>query len=369
MRHNKLLKPAFLFLILALFALGACNQDPIFHEISEATKPLEARIKGTPTNMVVFTRGGRQVLYVASGSSLYSYTGTGWDKDPYKISDPGGIIRSLAATSSYLYALTYSGLKRISTTGTAWESTADSSSLEIVCAAGNRVFAGKRNNDQYSISYLDEGNFSLHSLQSDTGELTGVAFNGQDYYLSTKKRIYKVTAGTNTIVGFSVNKEFLGIISLENGTPSAIVAIEREGELYWVNDSGVTSASKDVGSYASGALALWQNTAGTTQLLLAGHLANLSYSSSTSYTYGYKELVLSNGTISGDFKEPGTNPTSMHTGGNYTSSIGKYPVNHLFQVPAAVDSGRILFASTGNQGLWSYRNRSSNGGWQWNAEE
>jgi hypothetical protein len=359
---NKLLKPAFLFLILALFALGACNQDPIFHEISQATKPLEARIKGTPTNMVVFTRGGRQALYVASGSSLYGYTGTGWDKDPYKISNPGGGIRGLAATSAYLYALTDSGLKRISTAGTSWESIAESS-LVKVCAAGNKVFVGKRNGDQYSILYLDEGNFSLHSLQSDTGELTGVAFNGQDYYLSTKKRIYKVT-GTNAVSSFG-NAEFMGIISLENGPPSAIVAIEREGTLYWVNDGGVTSASKDVGSYASGALALWQ---GATQLLLAGHLANLSYSSSTGYTYGYKDLVLSNGTISGDFKEPGTNPTSMHTGGNYTSSIGKYPVNHLFQAPAAVDSARTLFASTQNQGLWSYRNRSS-GGWQWNAEE
>jgi hypothetical protein len=50
----------------------------------------------------------------------------------------------------------------------------------------------------------------------------------------------------------------------------------------------------------------------------------------------------------------------------YTATIGKHPINHLFQTPNNIDPRMTFFASTQTAGLWSYRDRT--GGWQWNAE-
>ena len=373
MRPITLLKPAFSFLLPALFALGSCNQDAIFHEISQANKPLEARIKGSPTNMVAFTRNGRRALWVASGSSLHWYTGSGWDKDSLSGSGLKGDIRSLAATDNYLYALTASGLYRIGQTGD-WSLIKKDSSFEIVCAdRGDTVFVGSRSGSTYHIVCLDEQTppATLCTV-TDTGELTGAAFNGSDrYYLSTKERIYEVDTGAAPVTATSRDAgHYMGIVSLQNGTPSDMVAMERNGQLHLIDgSSGAVSNASKMSQYATSALAIWRNSAspsGPGGLILAGRQDTLD---SSGYTYGYQELPLdANGRPAGSFKAPGNAPTSMNHGGNYDSSIGTHHVNHLFQAPNTIDGNMTLFASTQGYGLWSYRNRSS-GGWQWNAED
>ncbi|MDR1251006.1 MAG: hypothetical protein LBK62_02455 [Treponema sp.] len=370
MKFSNLLKPVYPLLVLTIFMAGACNQDAIFHEISQQNKPLEARIKGNPSNMVVSERGGTPLLYVASGSSLHWYGkpkaggNPGWDKDEYKIPNPKGDIRGLAATTTYLYAATSSGLKRIAGTESDW-TVITTDSFQTVFACEDKVFAGKGDD----IWYLDEASTShtLHQLRTDTGNLTGAAYNGTNYYVSTSKRIYKlpVSGFPNPVATESENHDFKGMIRLENADEE-IVAIERSGQLYLISTAGGISNSQKMNQYATTALAVWRGSAGTLpQLLLAGRQESLA----TGYTYGYQELPLNNGKISGAFKEPGKGPpTSLNHGGNYTSSIGTHPVNHLFQAPPDVDPNMTLFASTQNAGLWSYRNHSS-GGWHWNAEE
>ncbi|MDR0585063.1 MAG: hypothetical protein LBG57_12080 [Treponema sp.] len=374
MRHSTLQKPAFLFLFGALFALGSCNQDAIFHEISQSNKPLEARIKGGPTNMAVFKRNGKDYLCVASGDSLYSYAkSAGWDKGT-RIPKPDGTITSLAATSAYLYASTTKGLKRIGNTEANWADISTDSALERVYAAGDKVFVGKKaSGDKYAILYIDEQKtpLALPTLRSDTGLLTGAVFNGSNYYLCTSKttevsgQIYKVEPGASGFPGTvtSLNTEhYLGMVSLENnGTASDIAAIRQDGQLVLIDGSSGAINLKGKTSTATGALAVWRSSADSTglpRLILAGRR-------DSSYVLGYQEQAITNGVPSGSFVKPAT---SMHHGGNYDSSIGEHAVNHLFQAPYAVDTDMTLFASTQKDGLWSYRNRSS-GGWQWNAEE
>jgi len=50
----------------------------------------------------------------------------------------------------------------------------------------------------------------------------------------------------------------------------------------------------------------------------------------------------------------------------YTATIGKHPLNYMYQASDKIDDNMTFFASTQAAGLWSYRNRG--GGWQWNAE-
>jgi hypothetical protein len=359
MKRGALIIPAFLLLTL----LAACSQDAIFYNISTESKPIDARIKGGPTNMVVFERNGKPLMYVASGSSLHWYTADSWDKSEYDVSDPGGTISGLAVTANYLYAVTSSGLKRLGKTGKDWQEIDKSSSLTSVYAAGNRVFIGKKTSGQadasgaYTISYLDDGGtgITLTALNlNGPGKLTGAAGSGSTYYVSTDKGVFAQSGGplsNNTGV-------FMGMISLG----SQIIAIARDkGQLYAVSGSSLT-ARANMDKAATGALCAWRSSAsGAPQLLLAGK-------QDSSYSYGYREFLLDGGGNPGAAHDPGKNTvSSVVDNSRYASSIGTRPVNHLFQVPSSVDSKMVLFASTAKDGLWSYRTR--NGTPEWNAEE
>lgn len=378
--RNKLTKLA--PLVLAVFALGACNQDAIFHTVSQEVKPLEPRIKGSPTNMAIFTYQGYPLLFVASGTSLYWYARPkaggrpGWNKSEYHIPSPGGEIYALAATDTYLYALTGSNLKRLHTAATVWETVNKPSGavLQTLYALGpDMVFVGS-GKETFNILFLVESAGSgLTELAANTGQLTGAAFDGANYFLSTQKAIYTGTtvgAGSFSQVSGSGGKEFTGIISLENGAPPyTVVAAERSGKLFTVSPG--FAETRNLHKYTNSALALWrdpaQAAAAIPLVLLAGVQDSLTYSTTTGYTYGYRELVLSGGTF-GEAREPGGSyPTSAASNSLYTTTIGKYPINHMFQAPFIIDSEMTLFASAVNKGLWSYRVR--NGTPQWNAEE
>jgi hypothetical protein len=123
--------------------------------------------------------------------------------------------------------------------------------------------------------------------------------------------------------------------------------------------------SARTGGYATGAFTLWEDPLNSeTKLLVAGRQGTLF---STSYNNGYIEFNLkSDGSF--DKENPSRGMLTVNNSDRYSTSLEKQPINHLFQVPKEVDIRRIFFASTQTGGLWSYRDRSSNGGWQWNAE-
>ncbi|MDR2717307.1 MAG: hypothetical protein LBB89_04495 [Treponema sp.] len=124
------------------------------------------------------------------------------------------------------------------------------------------------------------------------------------------------------------------------------------------------NSSIATGNYATGALALWEEKDGYKKKLVAGRQGTLF---STSYNNGYIEFNLkADGSI--DKENSNRLMDTVHDTDRYSTNLGKNPINHLYQVPKEVDSDMIFFASTQTAGLWSYRDRPGNGGWQWNAE-
>jgi hypothetical protein len=149
------------------------------------------------------------------------------------------------------------------------------------------------------------------------------------------------------------------------------VAITRNGRLFQITTSAATEISGAFANdrLATGALAVWQGSSNS--ILLVGR-QDPAYSTSTGYTHGYMEFVLNTeGGISGpvSFKEPGDAPSTIIDKEVYVSSLGKIPVNHIFQASTNVDEDRTLFASTQKDGVWSLRQhdvRPPNP--HWNAE-
>jgi len=285
-----------------------------------------------------------------------------------------------------------------------------------------QLFAGARRDSKtretYAILRLDGS--TLTTFIPNTEMLSGAAYRNGHYYVCTRgDGIFKINAGDFSSVrlrnirsvGIKVPIDpsdessaledksriqemnsrifFMGMIKLKNPAGS-IIAIEREdGYLYEIlTNNDVTDMFPDpedapatlnlpdnafsqifysyggarTGGYAMGGLTLWESDAGW-KLLVASRQGTLY---STSYNNGYREFLLK---PDGSFNKTGTPPFMITADENqYTTSLGKHPINHLFQTPADVDPGRIFFASTQTGGLWSYRHRSK-GGDQWNAED
>jgi hypothetical protein len=369
-----------LFYIALILFLCACK-DPVFYAISQEVKPVDPLISGVPTNFAVFNK----YMYVAAGKTIYAYNGS-WNGERHR---PGGNVLQIASTGEYLYALCSTDqnddkpmvIRRLDG-NSSWSQLGgilgNYSKIHNIFAAGGILFilatsSVTDNNIYYSIIYIDDDNPDVINLLNaenpgNAGELTGAAYNGA-YYLSTFDRgVYKIDDINNGVSLIASNINFTGIINLEddNGT---ILLISRNGFLYTVKDAITSAGTASMGGLSTGALAIWREN-DSNRLLLAGRQDSLSVSSG--YKYGYLELKLdSNGIESGvSFTEPGINPLStvkQSENERYQSTIGKYPVNYIFQTPAEIDGNMILFASTQKNGVWSYRVRG--GLYQWNAEE
>jgi len=400
------------FYILIIFILCTCN-DPVFYAISQEIKPIEPRISGVPTNFVIFE--GR--MYVASGNALFSYNYNTGAADPDKQywkreTSPGGNILQIASTGGYLpggylYALCATDqsndgrtiVRRYDKDNSTWISMDgilnDYAKIQNIFAAGDVLFvwaALSTSNYIYNVLCIKNGTdvFNLMGSQEDTGIITGAAYNGS-YFLpfTAKKRdkdkisgVYKIddiNAGAKIILyknaqGNEVNIHFNGIINLEDGAKT-ILLISRSGEIYFVNDSIEKKDNVFMGRLSTGALAIWRENdqPDGKKLLLAGRQDSLTYSSSYGYSYGYMELELDTvGIKTGvNFSEPGRTTASISTLTDYErykSSLGKYPINYLFQAPPEIDSNMILFASTQINGVWSCRVRDRDQKQYWNAE-
>jgi hypothetical protein len=392
-------------LILLCLAAVSCRQDNIFQIIASETAPRDPRIPGTPTNMVVVNWSlevnsvtyNLPVMYVAS-RKLHWYNSSlsaaplnlsKWDAPELWIPQPGGqMISALAVTKNSsneerLYALCREGfsvnatLRYIDFDADEWTPVGPSGPIQTIFAdpVGDLLFAGTgaggstSNGKEYTIWCYDTNN-TRTEIKSNTSLLSGVVKVSNDYYLSTEgDGIYKVDASKNVTKLSGGDILFTSIIKLDND--DIIVVERRDGRLYKLDTSenSFSSTGRSTGGYATNAFASWQEPTswgGSRKLFLVGLQGGLFTTFNNSYTYGYVEFDITDGTISAG-RSPDISVRSNTS--RYMATLGKHPVNHLFQAPPAIDPDMTFFAATHNKGLWSYRNRPSNGGWQWNAEE
>jgi hypothetical protein len=264
----------------------------------------------------------------------------------------------LAATESYVYALTgepgSTGLYKWDTTRTdaTWESVANAAHIQSIYGAKDTLFACAMT-DTSTFTMWHDINGTLQALTGGSGFLQGAAYNNGTYYLAGTG-IYTLTGVTLTLVPGTEGLPMAGLITLKDNT---VAGVSGKKLLF---QSGGAFKQQDMGVTFTGAMALWEKKTEQDEkktLLLLG-----MQGSSTSTTHGYREILLSNGSLNPDnlsLRTPGTDPSnsSVSNYDKYNSSLGKHPVMTLFQ---AADG--TLFAGTTKNGLWSYRNE------QWNAE-
>ena len=292
---------------------------------------------------------------------------------------------------------------------------------QSIYSADNKLYIGAQFSGDSSKESEKLNEYAVHVLDSNhnteapvfSGEnyaiLYGAVYDGATTYICTSNGIFARalndnSAGANPMEVVKVKSEvnnFIGIISLPDGS---VAAINRGGTLYKIENLTETVCGsencdnkEDLGSdkttcpdcggdvvevkitktkkivslpnerWASGAIALWKDINNSSnQLLLVGR-QDREYTTTTGYTYGYMELELdSSGSIpeTSVFQEPGVgNITTVHNNTRYASSLGILPINHMYQSKV----NGILFASTHQSGVWSYKERNKE--FLWNSEE
>jgi hypothetical protein len=421
--YIRLITGAGIFSIFLLVPLifSACNQDAIFYAISQEVELREPLIKGTPSNIVVFK--GDQYLYVANRFSLYRYEKPAggepvWNSDTPPLVQPGGEILGVAATDTVLCVLTGEGLKRWDSAALTWEpvpidsgETADQkgySDLQTVYADSGFLFVGAgnslptANSDNYAIRYLHEDTatnpptFTLKILKSGVHLLSGAVFNGTNHFVATRgSGIFVFDGSSRTLSGEPIpnsgkqddkKRHIMGMIYLKD-SQNTVAAVDRSGEILTVTGTGFTPHKNKIGNYTTGALALWRSPPPPDtsfnpgdpgypdetppRLLLVGIQGSLTSTTQT-YNNGYREIELDeSGSLPADLSinVPGKSSTpSISNSDKYTTSLGKLPIDYLFQVPYALNPAMPIFASThGKEGLWSYKDHGD-GDMTWNAE-
>jgi hypothetical protein len=373
MKRQNIRTPIIILILAALLVFSTCT-DPVFYTISQEVRSRDARIKGSPSNIVEFNG----FMYVAS-NALFRYKSGYW---AVADSPPGKKINQIAATGTFLYALCSSGsgsgnftLHRTDGGGWAEVNIGALSGYQLfsIYADDKQLFAGAWNRQDssstanYALFWANKGTNALVHLRSGTGILSGAAYDdgtpgNEHHFLSTGNGIY-VTNDPPTTITPVIGGIFSGIIRLKSET----VAVDRAGGLYTVTDSGGVLQGR-VGYRATGALATYKSGPSATEpeLLLVG-----IQGSSGSSNYGYREFLLGTGDLSDmNSRPPGyISLTSIPgcTTSRYETTLGHRAVNYLHQATDSVDGNMTLFASTVKDGLFSFRDRK--GGPQWNAEE
>jgi hypothetical protein len=362
----KLKKAHVLIFALLLVVFISCDQDSIFADIAVEPPPLDPRIAGSSTNIVVLNN----TVYIASigSGTIHSYNNGKWST----FSADGKVV-GLASTSTKLYALVYHGNDRLNASliefdgndrVTIEKGDANSHSIQSIYGAGDRVFAGGRAGALWDVFQVNGS--SLVRLISNTAHLTGAVFHNSDYYVSTGgKGIYKVSNANSAITGSEGN--VTGIININ----STISAVTWDGRIMVNTGTGFVTISKEDINY-TGAMALYkeyQNQRKDSLLLLGVQTRG-------NYDKGYRELALVNGEMPTDGRSPvipGGELSSVKPGNKskYEASLARYSVHHILQVPFEVDNFRsssasgepLIFASTAGKGVYVLKNGL------WNAQD
>jgi len=414
----------------SVLATTSCEQDAIFSIISGEVAPQPPLIEGGPTQMIVFdwpTPDGtgndavRPVMFVASGG-LFWYAPERrddvtreWDNTTARwrpdigITQPPGRIIDIAATQRFLYALTGDGINntlRRTNSGMngVWEVVGGpSGSMQSIFADGERLFAGIRtgsigNIALYGIYSVHDGAGALAEVEvtvpegvTNTRLLTGAVRDGTNYFLSTSGGSFRFD-GTTAIqlrnASAAPDEEgeqpfFTGsIVGMIRLPDNSIIAVGRGGSLHMVSDNSLaliprTNADGPIpdqwmntGRFATGALAIWEGHIEGEEgrkVLAVGVQESLT---TTTFRNGYVEFTLHlNGSLNtGDPPRVDNLASVQGEHDQYRTSLRREPINHLFQAPREIDYYMTFFASTQTAGLWSFRDRPGEGGWQWNAE-
>jgi len=380
--------------LLLSFLFIACDQEPLFWDISQEYPPIEPIIKGAPSRIVTVEytdsnapTGKATVLYVTNGTVWEWDTSTSSNPNWRKMTtQPGGKIKTLAAADEYLFSLDNNGnIRRFD--GLEWLSISKPAGTpEQLFGAGKYLFVGsltgaRGEKDGYSIFAMDVTSDppNMTSIKSGTGLLAGAAENGGMYYLGIRgEGILSTSNPTSSLEDSTAvpGTETFSIIGLiEHG--GIVVAVTTGRQILYSSGGSFASLGASTTFYFSGAMASWKNSDGDLLLLLG------LQRTSGSFGYGYRELMWKSGEAFDTNKRlytPGedrgsTNPyiSSVQQGSQYTSAIGNHVVTALYAVPPSLanpaDEGErpIVFASTQKNGLWSYRIRKEEA--QWNGED
>jgi hypothetical protein len=345
----------------AIVVLAACSQDPLFLDISREYPPIKPVIDGPASQIVQLGN----TLYVTNTNEIWSLNvsslsgGVNWTS----MGNPLGsdrLIKTLAATATDLYALDYdSRLYRHS--GGGWTEISSVSGAQQIYGAGATLFIG---NGKSVFAY--NGN-SPTTLSSAGGLLTGAVYVNNVPYISTTKMQDNDVTGIYRVSGSVCTPVYQGSVKGIIATGTAIHAVHDSGGVSSM-DGGTTWTITWGGSfYFSGAMAFWPTASNPTMLLVG-----LMYSNASA-GIGYRELDIASGAPAGPYI-PGDNSngrqTSISPDKREISAIRKHPVNSLWAgVPGASRDGTrpIIFASTQQNGVWSYRTRR--GDPQWNGED
>jgi len=427
MKRIKIFLYIFILIPVLIISAVSCSDD-IYYKISVELPLIQPRIKGSPTNFVVFN--GK--MYVATGKSLYVYNGSEeewtWTKKPFSEN-----IAQLAVTDSRIYAFCYEDREKDVYRKIKWSETGETGEwkedlpeisgdfnvIQSIYSANDKLYIGAKKKDanEYAVHvyFFDASDgYKIDTIFSGVGPafLNGVEYDGTTTYISTLNGIFadreKLKPGKPGERIFkkieSDVSNFVGIIMLPDGT---ITAINRSGALYkieifdqeiFICSSADCENEDDLGSeetvcpkcgepvkkenvknkrtkeitklpndrWASGAIALWKDRKNpSNQLLLIGR-RDREYTTTTGYTYGYMELELDN---AGSIIE--TAAFKEPGIGNVTTvdDNSRY-ASSLGTVPINhlfQSPEGILFAATHQSGVWSYRFRDNEN--VWNAEE
>jgi len=371
-----------IILLLSLFPgalITGCDQEPLFWDIAHEYPPIEPIIGGHPSQIVSTGTGSVLKLYVSNGFIWEYDAGAGnqvnWIRMEHQ---PPGRTNGLAvAAVDKLFALNWDGAIH-KFDGGSWTAIPAPPNAEQIFGAGNHLFVGFRTgvagtDNGYSVACFDasSGTEVSGSRISGVGLLRGAANISGTYYLGIqgfRAQGGGVRSGTppgsfsQPIAGFP--NDIIGLAS--NSTGTVLYAVSGRRVLAY---NGSTIVSDIVGPSFTGAAAVWSD--GPRTMLLLGLRRQ-----SGSFGYGYREIVIgTGGNFTGGFQVPGSSaPSSVIIGGQYNNAIGKRAVNYLYVMPHAFtlfaddDSRPVIFASTVNKGLWSYRRRGGRGA-QWNGED
>ncbi len=395
---NKTL-PAVLLIVIMILTVFSCKQSSIFFNISTENPPNKPKIPGAPSKIVAITGTSAHTdlnnrLYLAR-KSVYSYNeSTGWIRMPRQPSSSGakGDIVDIAAAETALFVQTIDPYELWKTEdGENWTQIPNSvrasyPTLQGIYAVNDQLFASGAVRDEYGrenyvlLWYDKDGTGELVPLKGNMGgegRLTGAVHAGNYYYLAMLNGIYalddsSVAEGVLESAAYLPGSENKGIVGLITDIPeTSLLAVcnssDRDRILIAEASGNSSSFAEKYNSDVRFNRALSIAKVNEKYILMVGHAPR-----SGDYNYGYREIVLEDdGTFPdsiGRLNVPGSFSNSSITYNDkseaeYQSSLGREVVTSIIQTPSDVDGEKILFASTFNKGLWSYRNG------EWNAEE
>jgi hypothetical protein len=369
-----MIKKTILVLIGVLLFAASCQQASLFWIISHEVAPKKPVVDGSPSKMVNYQGS----LYVANGS-LWVFNGSRWTKTAGPYTD--GLVNDVAATTNNLYVLIgnkKNGDTEIWGNSGGWTRLTpldENLAYQALFGANDKLFYSKRTGVPSS-GALD---YAIHDeagslIKSNTGLLRGavhITYSATDYcFLATEGDgiwVYKpnddVSATNPARLSGTAGVYFTGIIKTDD-THNIIVAVTYHGNVFQIDGSNQTVITGYPITKVpfTGALALWNN--GTASLLLLGVKKSSTY-------YGYHEMPIVTGQLTGVYHEPGLgSPSSMNSHETYIATIEEHAVNSLMQALNLSEHGLpVVFASTQQNGVWSLRYDTSENENVWNAEE